>query len=201
MINIKEAVIVEGKYDKMRLKSVINATIIETNGFRIFNDKEKINLIKQLAEKQGIVILTDSDGAGFIIRNHLKGIVPKEQMKHAYIPQIKGKEKRKEKPSKEGILGVEGIDEEYLLSALKNAGVTINDINYNTNNIITKTDLYRLGLTGRDNSKIMRKALLKKLNLPPYITTNALAEVLSSIITFQQLEKLVNELVKSNDIL
>ncbi len=200
MINIKEAVIVEGKYDKMRLKSVINATIIETNGFRIFNDKEKINLIKQIAEKQGIVILTDSDSAGFVIRNHLKGIVPKEQMKHAYIPQIKGKEKRKEKPSKEGILGVEGIDEECLLSVLKNAGATINDINCNTNNI-TKTDLYRLGLTGRDNSKIMRTALLKKLNLPPYITTNALAEVLSPIITVQQLKELVNELVKSNDIL
>lgn len=198
MIKIKEAVIVEGKYDKMRLKSIINTTIIETNGFRIFNDKEKINLIKQIADKQGIVILTDSDSAGFVIRNHLKGIVPKEQMKHAYIPQIKGKEKRKEKPSKEGILGVEGIDEKRLLSALKNAGATINEINYNKNNI-TKMDLYRLGLTGRDNSKIMRTELLKKLDLPPYITTNALAEVLSSIITVQQLEDIINELVKSND--
>lgn len=199
MINIKEAVIVEGKYDKMRLKSVINTTIIETNGFRIFNDKEKINLIKQLAEKQGIVILTDSDGAGFVIRNHLKGIVPKEQMKHAYIPQIKGKEKRKEKPSKEGILGVEGIDEERLLSALKNAGATINDISYNTN-YITKQDLYRFGLTGKDNSKIIRTALLKKLDLPTYITTNALADVLSSIITVEQLEELISELVNSEDI-
>ena len=93
MITIKEAIIVEGKYDKMRLKSVVNATIIETNGFRIFKDKEKVNLIKQLAQKQGIIVLTDSDGAGFVIRNHLKNIVPKEQIKHAYIPQIKGKEK------------------------------------------------------------------------------------------------------------
>lgn len=193
MINIKEAVIVEGKYDKMRLKSVINATIIETNGFRIFNDKEKINLIKQLAEKQGIVILTDSDSAGFVIRNHLKGIVPKEQMKHAYIPQIKGKEKRKEKPSKEGILGVEGIDEARLLSALKNAGVTIDNTKCSTS-CITKKDLYRLGLTGRDNSKILRTELLKKLDLPPYITTNALADVLSSIITVSELEEIISKL-------
>lgn len=193
MINIKEAVIVEGKYDKMRLKSVINATIIETNGFRIFNDKEKINLIKQLAEKQGIVILTDSDSAGFVIRNHLKGIVPKEQMKHAYIPQIKGKEKRKEKPSKEGILGVEGIDEARLLSALKNAGVTIDNTKCSTS-CITKKDLYRLGLTGRDNSKILRTELLKKLDLPSYITTNALADVLSSIITVSELEEIISKL-------
>lgn len=118
MITIKEAIIVEGKYDKMRLKSVVNATIIETNGFRIFKDKEKVSLIKQLAQKQGIIVLTDSDGAGFVIRNHLKNIVPKEQIKHAYIPQIKGKEKRKDAPSKEGTLGVEGIDEQQLLLSL-----------------------------------------------------------------------------------
>lgn len=199
MINIKEAVIVEGKYDKIRLKSVVNTTIIETNGFRIFNDKEKINLIKQLAEKHGIVILTDSDSAGFVIRNHLKGIIPKEQMKQAYIPQIKGKEKRKEKPSKEGVLGVEGIDEASLLLALKNAGVAINDIKCSKSNI-TKADLYQLGLTGRDNSKMMRTALLKKLNLPPYITTNALADVLSSITTIQELKEIISEFSNAENI-
>lgn len=192
MITIKEAIIVEGKYDKMRLKSVVNATIIETNGFRIFKDKEKVNLIKRLAEKQGIIVLTDSDGAGFVIRNHLKNIVPKEQIKHAYIPQIKGKEKRKAQPSKEGTLGVEGIDEQQLIISLKNAGVT-----YNSSvkkNSITKTELFKLGLTGRENSQKLRCALLKKLNLPQYITTNALLDVLNSLMDLNQLSKIINEI-------
>lgn len=192
MITIKEAIIVEGKYDKMRLKSVVNATIIETNGFRIFKDKEKVSLIKQLAQKQGIIVLTDSDGAGFVIRNHLKNIVPKEQIKHAYIPQIKGKEKRKDAPSKEGTLGVEGIDEQQLLLSLKNAGVTYNSA-YKKNSI-SKTDLYKLGLTGRDNSQKMRGELLKKLNLPQYITTNALIDVLNSLMDLEELANIVDEI-------
>lgn len=192
MITIKEAIIVEGKYDKMRLKSVVNATIIETNGFRIFKDKEKVSLIKQLAQKQGIIVLTDSDGAGFVIRNHLKNIVPKEQIKHAYIPQIKGKEKRKDAPSKEGTLGVEGIDEQQLLLSLKNAGVTYNSA-YKKNSI-SKTDLYKLGLTGRDNSRKMRGELLKKLNLPQYITTNALIDVLNSLMDLEELANIVDEI-------
>lgn len=192
MITIKEAIIVEGKYDKMRLKSVVNATIIETNGFRIFKDKEKVSLIKQLAQKQGIIVLTDSDGAGFVIRNHLKNIVPKEQIKHAYIPQIKGKEKRKDAPSKEGTLGVEGIDEQQLLLSLKNAGVTYNSAD--KKNSISKTDLYKLGLTGRDNSQKMRGELLKKLNLPQYITTNALIDVLNSLMDLEELANIVDEI-------
>lgn len=192
MINIKEAIIVEGKYDKMRLKAVVNATIIETNGFRIFKDKEKVSLIKQLAQKQGIIVLTDSDGAGFVIRNHLKNIVPKEQIKHAYIPQIKGKEKRKDAPSKEGILGVEGIDEQQLLLSLKNAGVTYNSASKKSS--ISKTDLYRLGLTGRDNSQKLRAELLKKLNLPQYITTNALIDVLNSLMDLNELATIVDEI-------
>ena len=163
MISIKEAIIVEGKYDKMRLKSAVDATIIETNGFRIFKDKEKVNLIKQLAQKQGIIILTDSDSAGFLIRNHLRGIVPQEQIKNAYIPQIKGKEKRKDHPSKEGTLGVEGVDEDIILKALQNAGAVCGKENQE---LITKTDLYNLGLTGGEKSKILRTALLKQLKLP-----------------------------------
>lgn len=196
MITIKEAIIVEGKYDKMRLKSVVNATIIETNGFRIFKDKEKVSLIKQLAQKQGIIVLTDSDGAGFVIRNHLKNIVPKEQVKHAYIPQIKGKEKRKDAPSKEGTLGVEGIDEQQLLLSLKNAGITYNPSS--KKNSISKTDLYRLGLTGRDNSQKLRGELLKKLNLPQYITTNALIDVLNSLMDLAELATIVDE-IKSEE--
>lgn len=189
MIEIKEAIIVEGKYDKQRLKNIVNSTIIETNGFRIFKDKNKVNLIRQLAEKQGIVILTDSDGAGFVIRNHLKGIIPNKNIKNAYIPKIKGKEKRKDKPSKEGTLGVEGIDENLLMQSLVNAQVTI--INKAENNItkekITKLDLYKLGLIGKENSKKLRTQLLNKLNLPEYITTNALLEVLNDITTIEEL--------------
>ncbi|MEE0060804.1 MAG: DUF4093 domain-containing protein [Acutalibacteraceae bacterium] len=201
MITIKEAIIVEGKYDKMRLKSVVNATIIETNGFRIFKDKEKVSLIKQLAEKNGIIVLTDSDSAGFVIRNHLKNIVPKEQIKHAYIPQIKGKEKRKATPSKEGTIGVEGIDEQELLKVLKNAGVTYQSQEQQAQEYslqekikITKVDLFKLGLTGRENSHILRCSLLKKLNLPQYITTNALLDVLNSLMDLTELTEILKEI-------
>lgn len=201
MITIKEAIIVEGKYDKMRLKSVVNATIIETNGFRIFKDKEKVSLIKQLAQRNGIIVLTDSDSAGFVIRNHLKNIVPKEQIKHAYIPQIKGKEKRKATPSKEGTLGVEGIDEQELLKVLKNAGVTYQSQEQQAQEYslqekikITKVDLFKLGLTGRENSHILRCSLLKKLNLPQYITTNALLDVLNSLMDLTELTEILKEI-------
>ena len=191
MISIKEAIIVEGKYDKMRLKSAVDATIIETNGFRIFKDKEKVNLIKQLAQKQGIIILTDSDSAGFLIRNHLRGIVPQEQIKNAYIPQIKGKEKRKDHPSKEGALGVEGVDEDIILKALQNAGAVCGKENQE---LITKTDLYNLGLTGGEKSKILRTALLKQLKLPQYMSAKAMLEVLNTVTTPKELYTLVEKI-------
>lgn len=192
MIKIKEAVIVEGKYDKMRLKSVVDTTIIETNGFRIFKDREKVNLIKQLAQSRGIIILTDSDSAGFLIRNYLKGIIPKDKIKNAYIPQVTGKEKRKAQPSKEGTLGVEGIDETTLKEVLKKY-CTIKDC---TENIvkITKQDLFRLGLSGGENSKMLRERLLNKLNIPSYLTANAMIDALNSIITLKELEKLTEEI-------
>lgn len=191
MISIKEAIIVEGKYDKMRLKSAVDATIIETNGFRIFKDKEKVNLIKQLAQKQGIIILTDSDSAGFLIRNHLRGIVPQEQIKNAYIPQIKGKEKRKDHPSKEGTLGVEGVDEDIILKALQNAGAVCGKENQE---LITKTDLYNLGITGGEKSKILRTALLKELKLPQYMSAKAMLEVLNTVTTPKELYTLVEKI-------
>lgn len=194
MISIKEAIIVEGKYDKMRLKSAVDATIIETNGFRIFKDKEKVNLIKQLAQKQGIIILTDSDSAGFLIRNHLRGIVPQEQIKNAYIPQIKGKEKRKDHPSKEGTLGVEGVDEDIILKALQNAGAVCNK---EKQELITKTDLFNLGLTGGEKSSILRTALLKELKLPQYMSAKAMLEVLNTVTTPKELYTLV-ERIKSS---
>ena len=196
MIEIKEAVIVEGKYDKMRLKGILNSVIVETGGFRLFKDAEKLSLIKNLAEKQGIVILTDSDSAGFVIRNHLKSAVSPDKIKNAYIPTIQGKEKRKSKPSKEGLLGVEGIDEKELLLSLQRAGATIeNSAETSDNNSkpkISKSDLYKLGLSGHDNSSILRKKLLKHLNLPEYITANALCELLSSLYSFEELKETVD---------
>lgn len=192
MIKIKEAVIVEGKYDKMRLKSIVDTTIIETNGFRIFKDREKLNLIRELANSCGILILTDSDSAGFLIRNYLKGIVPKEKIKNAYIPQVIGKEKRKAQFSKEGILGVEGISEETLKEVLKKYG-TVNNFAENTVKI-TKQDLFRLGFSGRENSKILREKLLKKLNIPSYLTANAMTDALNSIMTLEELEKLAENI-------
>ena len=196
MIEIKEAVIVEGKYDKMRLKGILNSVIVETGGFRLFKDNEKLSLIKNLAEKQGIVILTDSDSAGFAIRNHLKSAVSPDKIKNAYIPTIQGKEKRKSKPSKEGLLGVEGIDEKELLLSLQRAGATIeNSAETSDNNSkpkISKSDLYKLGLSGHDNSSILRKKLLKHLNLPEYITANALCELLSSLYDFEKLKEKVD---------
>ena len=194
MIEIKEAVIVEGKYDKMRLKGILNSVIVETGGFRLFKDAEKLSLIKNLAEKQGIVILTDSDSAGFVIRNHLKSAVSPDKIKNAYIPTIQGKEKRKSKPSKEGLLGVEGIDEKELLLSLQRAGATIENSSETSNNKpkISKSDLYKLGLSGHDNSSILRKKLLKHLNLPEYITANALCELLSSLYDFEKLKETVD---------
>ena len=196
MIEIKEAVIVEGKYDKMRLKGILNSVIVETGGFRLFKDAEKLSLIKNLAEKQGIVILTDSDSAGFVIRNHLKSAVSPDKIKNAYIPTIQGKEKRKSKPSKEGLLGVEGIDEKELLLSLQRAGATIeNSAETSDNNSkpkISKSDLYKLGLSGHDNSSILRRKLLKQLNLPEYITANALCELLSSLYSFEELKETVD---------
>ena len=196
MITIKEVIIVEGKYDKKRLKEVVNATVIETNGFRIFKDKEKVSLIRKLARQNGVIILTDSDGAGFVIRNYLKGILAEDKIKNAYIPQISGKEKRKEKPSKEGFLGVEGIDEQQIIHALVRAGVTVNPCQtaVTTAPLITPTDLFNLKLSGHENSKKRRNALLKSLELPSYITTKALLEVLNSLFTPEQLKAFADTL-------
>lgn len=180
MIKIKEALIVEGKYDKMQLKKVCDALIITTDGFRIFRDKEKKEFLKALAKRQGLLILTDSDRAGFVIRSHLKSFIPPEYIKNIYIPDIKGKEKRKDKPSKEGLLGVEGIDEATLSNILKQAEVKSQSENTDP---ITKVDLYNLGLCGKENSSNLRGALIKELALPARLTTNSLLEILNSAFT------------------
>lgn len=192
MISIKEAVIVEGRYDKIKLSEVIDTPVIETGGFRIFKDKEKQNLIRKIAEERGILVLTDSDSAGFVIRNFLKGSVPEEKIKHAYIPQLKGKEKRKSEESKEGLLGVEGVSAEIIADAVRKSAATIlGEDNEIKKSEITKQDLYELGLTGKENSAILREELLRKLELPTYLSTNAMLSALNCLYSLEELKELI----------
>lgn len=185
MIKIKEAVIVEGKYDKIKLSSMLDTVIITTEGFSIFKDKEKQSLIRKLAATRGIVILTDSDHAGFQIRSFLGGSLPKNQVKHAYIPDIYGKEKRKEAPSKEGKLGVEGIPVDVLEESLRRAGVTCGEI-CEPSRKITKLDLFEDGFSGRADSKRRKHELLKSLSLPQNLSSNSLVEVLNVFLTYDE---------------
>ena len=194
MIKIDRAVIVEGRYDKIKLSSILDAVIIETEGFGIFNNKEKQELIRKLADTKGILILTDSDSAGFKIRSFIKGIVPAEQIKHAYIPDIFGKEKRKTEPSKEGKLGVEGIKKELILEALEKAGVFCEETNTEEKREITKLDLYEDGLSGRENSDELRKKLLFHLGLPERLTANALVQILNTFLTYDEYKKAIEEI-------
>ena len=196
MIKVKEAIIVEGKYDKIKLSSIIDGLIITTNGFGIFNDKERQYLIRELAKKRGIIVLTDSDSAGFVIRNFLKGSVPKEQIKHAYIPDIFGKEKRKDKRSKEGKLGVEGVSKELILEALRKCGASCEDSDseFIEREEITKADFFIYGLTGVSNSSERRELLKKRLNLPENMTTNSILGVLNCLMTRDEFIDLMEEL-------
>lgn len=194
MIKVREAVIVEGKYDKIKLSSLIDGLILETNGFHIFKDKEQMALIRSLADTRGILILTDSDSAGFLIRNYLAGSIAPEKIKHAYIPDILGKERRKAKPSKEGKLGVEGVPLKILEDALLRAGVGYEPNAAGRRRKITKTDLYLAGLSGGENSAQKRRAFLKKLSLPEYISANSLPEVLSGMVTYEEFEEIVADL-------
>ncbi len=198
MIKINEAIVVEGKYDKIKLSSIVDGLIIETNGFRIFKDKEKINLLRNLAKKRGILIFTDSDSAGFLIRNYISSIIPKENIKHAYIPDIYGKEKRKYNYSKEGKLGVEGIPKKIIEKSLKDAGVIFKETELVKKNKreITKIDLYDYGLSGRDNSSELRKAFLKQLNLPEHLSVNSLVKVLNCSLTYEEFEIEIKKLLK-----
>lgn len=196
MIQVKEAVIVEGKYDKIKLSSIIDGLIIETRGFQIFRDKEQMTLIRRLADTRGILVLTDSDSAGFIIRNYLTGSIPAEKIKHAYIPDILGKESRKEKPSKEGKLGVEGVPVRAIVEALQRAGVTCSGEDAPAGRQITKTDLYVAGLSGGENSAEKRAVLLKELSLPEHLAPNAMVPVLNSIMSFKDFQILIDKLFK-----
>ena len=178
MLQIRQAIIVEGKYDKIKLSSLVKAVIIQTNGFGIFKDREKLALLRRIADRRGLVVLTDSDGAGFVIRNFLRGALPKDRVLHAYVPDIYGKERRKEKPGKEGKLGVEGMDEETLLRAPQNAGVQTAESG-RQRDPITKYDLYTCGLSGHEGSQTARKKLLHALELPERMSANALLQALN----------------------
>ncbi|MCI6832255.1 MAG: DUF4093 domain-containing protein [Clostridiales bacterium] len=191
MIRIKEAIIVEGRYDVNKLKQLVDTIVIETGGFSIFNNKEKLQLIRQIAQQRGILILTDSDGAGFVIRNYLKGAIPKERVRHAYIPQIEGKERRKSKGSKEGTLGVEGVPDQVILDSLYRAGVTVITDSAPAHQPITKADFYAWGLSGGKGSAVRRQELLKALHLPSHMTANALLEFINAVADYEQVKELL----------
>ncbi len=193
MIKLDRPVIVEGKYDVIRLSNIIDALIIKTDGFGIFKDREKQSLLRRLAGKKGIIVLTDSDSAGFLIRNFIAGIVPPEKITHVYIPDIFGKEKRKEAPSAEGKLGVEGICEELLLESFRKAGVTAT-ASVEKRRLITNIDLYEAGLSGGKDSAKKRKELLKRLSLPERMSASSLIKILNSFVTYEEFEKNVREL-------
>ncbi len=191
MVKIKEAIVVEGRYDKNTLSQIVDAPILETSGFGIFKEKQQLALLRQIAEKRGLIVFTDSDGAGFVIRNHIKSAIPGKFLKHAYIPDIPGKEKRKASPGKEGKLGVEGMSREIILEALRRAGATIEGEDVPPSCQITKQDMMALGLSGGANSSEKRKKLLRKLNLPEHMSTNALLQALNLLYSLEELEQLV----------
>lgn len=185
MIKLRQAIVVEGRYDKNTLSQLVDAPIFETNGFGVMRDKALLDFLRRVAEKRGLIILTDSDGAGFVIRNYLKGALPKDKVLHAYIPDVSGKERRKAQPGKEGKLGVEGMPPETLLAALKNAGAAISDTAAPTEQI-TKTDLYCAGLSGGAHSAQRRKALQKELQLPEHLGGNAFLDALNLLLTREE---------------
>lgn len=194
MIKIKEAIVVEGRYDKNTLSQIVDATVFETNGFGIFKDTQKMDLLRRVAEKRGLIVFTDSDGAGFVIRNRIKSCVPAAYLKHAYIPDIYGKERRKAAPGKEGKLGVEGMTREVIYDALRRSGATIEGENLPPAAAITKQDLMELGLSGGKDSSAKRQALLKKLNLPEHMSANAMLQALNVLYSRDELFDLVKHL-------
>lgn len=193
MVKVKEVIVVEGRYDKNTLAQVVDAVIVETAGFGIFSDTEKLEMIRRLAERQGIVVLTDSDGAGFVIRNYLKGAVDPKKVKHAYIPDVSGREKRKRSWSKERKLGVEGMKPEVLLAALQRSGATLDDMAASEPDArISKADLYAAGLSGRPDSAAKRQTLLKQLALPERLSPNAMLDVLNALMSREEFLQLIS---------
>ena len=195
MVRIREAIVVEGRYDKNTLSQIVDAPILQTNGFSIMKDKAQLEFLRCVAEKRGLIIFTDSDGAGFVIRNFLKGAIPNEYLKHAYIPDVAGKERRKSSPGKEGKLGVEGMKPEVILDCLRRAGATLEGENAPVSgNDITKVDMCCMGLSGTPDSRQKRLALIKLLNLPEHMSSNALLQALNVLYTKEEIYRIVDSL-------
>ena len=194
MVKIKEAIVVEGRYDKNTLSQIVDAPILETSGFGIFKDKEQMALLRKVAEIRGLIVFTDSDGAGFVIRNHLKSAIPGQYLKHAYTPDILGKERRKAKPGKEGKLGVEGMNREVILESLRRAGATFEDGDMAiTTTEITKADLMDMGLYG-PGSQEKRTALIRKLAFPEKISTNGFLQAVNLLYSREELSAITQTL-------
>ena len=196
MLKIKEAIVVEGRYDKNTLSQIVDAPILETAGFGIFKDKKQLELLRKVAKARGLIVFTDSDGAGFVIRNHLKSAIDGSCLKHAYIPDIPGKEHRKSAPGREGKLGVEGMSREIILEALRRAGATIEGEDAPTRNGITKQDLMELGLSGGANSAEKRQKLLQKLDLPEHMSANAMLQALNLLYSTEELRSILADIGK-----
>lgn len=191
MIKITQAVVVEGKYDKIKLSGLLDAEIVVTNGFAIFRDKERMAYLRRLARERGLLVLTDSDSAGQLIRNHLQGCIPAHQIKHGYIPALPGKEKRKNAPSKEGTLGVEGMEASLLLDVIEKSGVSVLRQEAEEEPKITKAMLFSDGLTGGQNSGELRGRLLRQMGLPSFLTVNALLRYLNQTVSLEEYRQLI----------
>lgn len=198
MVRIQEAIVVEGRYDKNTLSQIVDAPIFETAGFGIFNNKEQMALLRRVAQSRGLIVFTDSDGAGFVIRNRIKSAIAPEFLKHAYIPDIPGKERRKSAPGKEGKLGVEGMSPEIILEALRRAGATFEENGSRVTGGITKQDMAALGLSGGANSSTMRAKLIKALDFPVHMSANALLQALNLLYTLEELSEIVKSLERKN---
>ena len=198
MVKIREAIVVEGRYDKNTLSQIVDAPIFQTDGFGIFRDREKMLLLQRAAEKLGLIVFTDSDGAGFVIRNRIKSAIPEKYLKHAYIPDIPGKEKRKSAPGKEGKLGVEGMKPEVILEALRRAGATFDGLDVSSSGEITKQDMMELGLSGGHDSRKKREMLIKALDFPEHLSANALLQALNMLYSLDELKAELTALETDN---
>ena len=194
MVKIAQAIVVEGRYDKNTLSQVVDAPILETSGFSIMHDKENLELLRRVAKKRGLIVFTDSDGAGFVIRNFLKSAIEPQYLLHAYIPDVYGKEKRKSAPGKEGKLGVEGMSPDVILDCLRRAGAAFEGETAVPSNHITKQDLMELGLSGGKDSSLLRKKLLKKLNFPEHMSSNAMLQALNLLYDLPGLTDMMKKL-------
>ena len=200
MLKIKQAIVVEGRYDKNTLSQIVDAPILETSGFGIMKDKQQLKLLRRVAQSRGLIVFTDSDGAGFVIRNFLKGAIDSKYLLHAYIPDIPGKERRKSAPGKEGKLGVEGMTPQVIIDALRKAGAEVlGEEQTRSAGSITKQDMMELGLSGGAGSSELRKQLLKKLDLPEHMSANALLQAINLLYTLDELREILSQLGENHD--